>query len=84
MVRFTPYAEARVRRRKLSREQVRQVAENPDQIIDEDDRRVAQSRFVDSTGREYILRVVYETEGEDKLVVTAYRTSKVRKYWRPS
>ena len=85
LVRFTPYAETRVRRRKLSMEQVGQVAENPEQLIDEDERRVAQSRFVDPTGgREYLLRVVYEPEGDDKLVITAYKTSKVRKYWRPS
>jgi hypothetical protein len=66
-------------------DRVRQVAENPEQLIDEDERKVAQSRFVDPTGeREHLLRVVYEPEGDDKLVITAYKTSKVRKYWRPS
>ena len=85
MVRFTPYSEARVRGRRLSRQLVKQVAEHPEQVLEENDRKVAQSRFVDpARGTEYMLRVVYETEGEDKLVVTAYKTSKVRKYWRPS
>ena len=85
MIRFTPYAEARVRRRKLSEQLVEQVAGHPEQLLEEDDRKVAQSRFVDPVrGTEYLLRVVYETEGEDKLVITAYKTSKVRKYWRPS
>jgi len=67
------------------RQLVEQVAEHPEQLLEEDDRKVAQSRFVDpGRGTEYLLRVVYETEGEDKLVVTAYKTSKLRKYWRPS
>ena len=52
---FTPYAEDRVQRRKLSRELV---------VV-------------------YLLRVIYEQIGEDKLVITAYQTSKIRKYWRP-
>jgi len=85
LVRFTPYSEARVRRRKLSMQLVEQVAEHPEQVLEENDRKVAQSRFVDpARGTEYMLRVVYETDGEDKLIVTAYKTSNVRKYWRPS
>jgi len=54
---------------------VEQVAEHPEQVLEENDRKVAQSRFVDPARG---------TDGEDKLIVTAYKTSNVRKYWRPS
>ena len=85
MIRFIPYAEARVRRRRLSRELVEQVVEKPQQLIEEGDRKVAQSRYTDpEKGMEYILRVIYEQAGEDKLVITAYQTSKIQKYWRSS
>lgn len=84
MVRFTPYAEDRLRRRRLERDLVERVVTEPEQVVDEDGRKVGQSRYRDEVkNKEYLLRVVYEETGEDKLVVTIYRTSKIRKYWRP-
>jgi len=32
--------------------------------------------------REYLLRVIFEKVGDSVVVVTAYKTSKVEKYWR--
>ena len=54
----------------------------PDQVIDEGGRKVAQLRWMTPEGREHLLRVVYEESGNDIVVVTVYDTSKVRKYWR--
>jgi hypothetical protein len=72
---FTPYAEDRLLGRRLSRA--------PGQLLEEAGRRIAQSRYTDPAGGgEFLIRVIYEPVGEDKLVITAYQTSKVGKYWR--
>jgi hypothetical protein len=33
-------------------------------------------------GREYLLRVVYEEKEDRKVVLTAYLTSQVKRYWK--
>lgn len=83
MIRFTPYAEAKMQKRRLPRHLVERAVASPQQLLEEDYRKVAQSRYTDSeTGKEYLLRVIYEQVGDDALVITAYRTSKIQKYWR--
>jgi hypothetical protein len=80
---FLLHALEQIAERKLSRELVEQVLAAPQQILEEGRRRIAQSRYTDpGTGKEYLLRVLYEDRGAIKVVVTAYRTSKVAKYWR--
>jgi len=44
-------------------------------------RDVAQSR-VEYQGREYLVRVFIDVDRLPAEVVTAYRTSKIAKYWR--
>lgn len=84
MIRFTEYAEDKLRRRNLPRDLVKQVATKPEQVAEEGARTVAQSRYTDTTtGKAYLLRVIYEQQGQDRLVITAYQTSKITKYWRP-
>lgn len=61
---------------------VQQVLANPEQrILVRPGREVAQSRL-DTAGRRYLLRVFVDTDRSPAEVVTAYRTSKVDKYWR--
>jgi len=45
-------------------------------------RAVLQSRIADVAGRAFLLRVFVDVERRPAEVVTAYRTSKVAKYWR--
>jgi hypothetical protein len=81
-VRLSTHAEQQIVERNLDREQVIAIAKNPEQVIHgEDQLPVAQSRVV-IEGKQYLIRVVYRDENELRLVVTAYRTSQVRKYWR--
>jgi len=69
--------------RRLSPEVVEWVLAAPQQILEEGKRKIAQSRLTDpATGKEHLLRVLYEDRGETRVVVTAYRTSKIAKYWR--
>jgi hypothetical protein len=56
---------------------------NPEQLLDSRGRKIAQSRFVAESGREHLLRVIYEERDGDTVVVTVYNTARIRKYWRP-
>jgi len=70
--RFTAHARDEMRRRQLSEaETVRP------------DRSVFQSRLTrGDPPKTYLLRVFVDTDRHPPEVVTAYRTSKVEKYWR--
>jgi hypothetical protein len=83
MIRFTPYAEEKIRLRGLERDLVERTAADPEQILDDGERKIAQSRYTRAgMEKEYLVRVIYEEQGDDRLVVTAYQTSKITKYWR--
>ena len=84
VIRLTLYAEERLQGRRLSRELAARVLAEPQQVIEENDRYVAQSPYTDpEKGKEYLLRFIYDKASEDKLVITAYQTSKIWKCWRP-
>ena len=57
--------------------------EHPHQIVSEKvGRKAYQSKLDFGTGKTYLLRVIVDEDGESAVVVTAYRTSKIDKYWR--
>ena len=54
----------------------------PDQMVDGyDGRSVAQKKYIIGS-KEYLLRVVYEEQGDLGVVITAYLTSQVMRYWK--
>ena len=70
-------------RRQLSEEVVRGVAQNPQQVVRlKKERKVCQSKYYDSAeDKEMILRVICEERRNLLFVITAYRTSRIDKYW---
>ncbi len=81
---FTTHALFEMKRRGLSKEIVRAVTEKPEQRwIIRKGRHVLQSRIsMDSPETTYLLRVFIDVDRHPHEVVTAYRTSKISKYWR--
>jgi hypothetical protein len=68
-------------RRRIARDVVEQVVCDPQQVVMIDDRReIRQS--IDEAGA--LVRVIVDIENDPVVIVTAYRTSKVAKYWRGS
>lgn len=64
---------------------VQAVADNPEQrVVDESHpgRWIRQSRLRFEDGKMYLLRVVMDEEEQPPVIFTAYRTSKIEKYWR--
>lgn len=73
-----------MRRRELSEELVRSVLASAEQRIEiRPGRVVLQSRVsMGEPGKTYLVRVFVDVERRPPEVVTAYRTSKLWKYWR--
>jgi hypothetical protein len=72
-------------RRGLSEAIVRQVLSHPEQREEvRPGRVVVQSRIaLGEPPRLYLIRVFLDVDREAPEVVTAYRTSRIAKYWRP-
>lgn len=79
---LTPHASYELRRRGLDETMVRRVLAHPEQrIAVRSGRDVVNSR-VEIAGRRYLVRVFVDVDRSPAEVVTAYRTSKIGKYWR--
>ena len=81
---FSDHARAEARRRGIKADIVLEVAATPEQRMpSRRGREVRQSRIVHpDSGKLLLVRVVVEPGPEAELIVTVYRTSKMRKYWR--
>jgi len=82
--RLSEHAKEEMARRQISQENVANVLAAPEQIeAVRQGRNVYQSRIKTSKPPQtYLLRVFIDVDREPPEVVTAYRTSKVTKYWR--
>lgn len=81
-VEIIPIAARKSGRRGLKREWIEDAVINPMQIVDGyGGRKVAHKKlFIDN--KEYLLRVIYEETEEIYIVVTAYITSQISRYWK--
>ena len=65
---YTNYAEMKIEKRKLSKIQIEDVIKNPDKIVEgKRGRKIAQKII-----GKYILRVVFEQNGNVYKIITAY------------
>ena len=82
--RLSRHAEWEMARRRLPLAMVQAVMDAPEQRFRDEPRSGAwiyQSRLWFEDGKMYLLRVVVAEEHVPPLIVTAYRTSKIEKYW---
>jgi hypothetical protein len=79
---LTEHAATEIERRGLSTDAIDGILKTPEQRLEvRHGRVVLQSRFQEF-GSEYLLRVFVDIDRKSAEVVTAYKTSKVLKYWR--
>ena len=80
---FSNHALEEIERRKISISLVEMVLENPQQMLQQDEEIIIyQSQLDFGTGKLYLLRVFINTTIDPAVVVTAYRTGQIKKYWR--
>lgn len=80
---ITSHAHFEMKRRRISKTDVIDTVKNSDQVVEGKQRRVIyQKKYLDtSKNKWYLLRVIAEISGSEIKVITAYKTSKIDKYW---
>jgi hypothetical protein len=79
---FSDHARYELGRRGIDLEMVRQVVADPQQTFEVRKGRIVAQSKVRRAGGTYLLRVFVDTDRPKRVIVTAYLTSKVEKYWR--
>ena len=83
IIKYFPKSQEKIRARALSLEDVMQTCLYPEQTLSgRKGRKIAQRKFLNSMNKKhYIIRVIFEESVDEIKVVTAYKTSKIKKYW---
>jgi len=80
-IRISPHARFEMKRRRIRRSEIVATIRAPGQIVPSvKGRQVYQSLI--GLARRLLLRVIVKEDAKNYHVVTAYKTSKVAKYWR--
>ncbi len=81
---LSDHARQEMLRRRIEYEVVAEVLARPEQVLRIDSRRkVYQSRIVsEHSNKQYLYRIFVDFDRNPPVIVTAYRTGKITKYWR--
>jgi len=83
-VRFSKHTEREMARRGISRDIVQGVLAAPAQKVPEHGAIVCYQSIVEIDQKPYLVRVMVNETTSAPTVVTVYRTSKIKRYWRPT
>lgn len=75
---FSKHALEQMELRGIPKAVVEKILTNPVQVRDEDGNKVYQSITED---RKYLIRIFVNDKKNPKLIITVYKTSKIRKYY---
>ena len=81
---FTEHAMFQMQRRKIRKEDVESLIKSSYQKIrTKEGKTIFQNKYFDKiVKKEMLLRVIGEETGEGFIVITAYKISKIEKYWK--
>ena len=80
---ISQHAKDEIQRRNIPLNLLHSVLNNPQQIVSEKNNRKAyQSKVEFEAGKTFLLRAIVADDNEPAVVVTAYRTHKIHKYWK--
>ena len=77
---FSKHALEQMKVREIRLEIAQSVLAGPQQIITETDKKIYQS-IINFEDGEYLVRVIVNIEKDPNLVITVYKTSKIKKYY---
>ena len=80
--RLSRHVRDELERRSIPLDLLQSVLQNPEQIVAAHGGTRAYQSRVEIDGRMYLLRIIVAEDVEPGVVVTAYRTTKISKYWR--
>ncbi|NVM38199.1 MAG: DUF4258 domain-containing protein [Candidatus Lokiarchaeota archaeon] len=76
LIKFTKHALERMRTRNITKEEIIDTINNPDKETNDSFGNI----IVQKVEKKFLLRVFYYIEENSKIVITAYKTSKLTKY----
>lgn len=79
-IRFTDHAHAQLKERNLLEADVVETVRKPDHVIRQSSARLRAIRKIRKRNRTYLLVVIYDEKDIFKEIVTAFITSKIKKY----
>ena len=81
---LSAHAAEALRERRIPIELIESVLQDPGQIVEErEDKKAYQSQMHFETSKLFLLRVIVNDLVDPCVVVTAYRTPNIEKYWKP-
>ncbi len=79
--RVSDHARQEIERRRIPLALLEGVLEKPNQAVPERGNTRAYQSTVEISGKMFLLRIIVDDSVDPAVVVTAYRTTKVEKYW---
>ena len=77
-----PLALKKIAQRRIPMEWIEETLNSPDQLVEGYEGRQVAQKLYHEGDKKTLLRVVFEPEEDKWVVVTAYMTSQIEKYWR--
>ena len=75
-------AAKKIKLRQISSSMLYETLKSPDQIVEGYGGRKVKQKIYNINNKKKLLRIICEKNGKDTIVVTAYLTSQIQKYWR--
>ena len=76
---FSKHSLEQMKIRGISLEMVLAVLANPEQILEQENKKIFQSRIKEGENN-WLLRIFVNSDKEPQIVITVYKTSKISKY----
>lgn len=82
-IQFSNHALERMRSRNLTTDQIKEAIKNPDeQFHNQIGTVIHKIQNDDESQEKYLLRVFYREDESKIVIISAYKTSKIKKYWK--
>ncbi|MHA1225534.1 MAG: DUF4258 domain-containing protein [Candidatus Hodarchaeales archaeon] len=82
-IRFSDHALERIKSRNISSDQIKEAIIKPDEQFINTIGMVIHKILTDTDSKErYLLRVFYKENDDIITIISAYKTSKIKKYWK--
>lgn len=81
-IEIIPLALKKIQQRKISQQWIEETLNSPGQIVDGYQGRKVRQRKYGLSGKEMLLRIIVDENEDTFVVITAYLTSQIERYWR--
>lgn len=82
LINIRPHAKKQLKERGICEDLVKKILLHPSQVIDSYGGRKISQDIIEYQGEQFLIRVIYQESEIEIKVITVYRTTKLKKYWR--